>query len=638
MTTSRPQSPYAPFLPASDTHTGSALESPDHTDNNASSPATSPYNSSPPPSAASNYFLHEDDTLSTHADGDDGLAALDPSSYGVFEQDFLEFLNPDNVGHGATEGTLHNADGDTDLDELGLNMSDFSPALRPIIDNKVQTRTAPAFHSLIVDPDVRLVSSDMDAHQFDIGEGYLYDARRESSAESDEDVAADDSTHAPRKRRRLSITSHGLDAGVFDGVPDIFGSLGSAPQDAEEDLGGGLDPVSRAEDDPVIASADSESTTPPVPAASSSTTPPLPTGPAKSEEADVSATKKRERSNPTCETCGKKFTRKSDLERHERIHTGNRPFPCPHDDCGKSFIQRSALHVHLRTHTGEKPHQCEYPGCDKTFSDSSALARHRRTHTGKRPYKCEDPLCDKTFTRRTTLVSHMRTHDPNWEPDPNIKYNFGAKKRKHGEGEASSSDDHEPDFEESVRTISALLHQSDPQQSAMLEPNQPLETRVATISAQIARAIADAEAEGDWGDEEVDELDDDDDGGASSAAVAPQSREPYTFRATTVYPGPPPGPDSAELGDPSDDENPAEDDLGLDFGVLLRARKKTGPTSRSPPAPAPESSRGHVRASHPLRDSQDGRPSCGGRLLHAPCSCSYLMSRMADERRIVYQL
>ena len=126
----------------------------------------------------------------------------------------------------------------------------------------------------------------------------------------------------------------------------------------------------------------------------------------------------------------------------------------------------------------------------------------------------------------------------------------------------------------------------------MLEPNQPLETRVANLSAQIARAIADAETEGDWGDEEVDELEDDDEGGASSPGVEPQSREPYTYRATTVYPGPPPGSGSAQ---PSDDENQAEDDLGLDFGVLLRARKKPGPTSRLPPGRVPDSSRGPSR-------------------------------------------
>jgi KRAB domain-containing zinc finger protein len=54
-----------------------------------------------------------------------------------------------------------------------------------------------------------------------------------------------------------------------------------------------------------------------------------------------------------CDICGLAFQRMSEIIRHMRTHTGEKPFAC--EVCKKAFCRRSQVTVHMRTHTGKKP-------------------------------------------------------------------------------------------------------------------------------------------------------------------------------------------------------------------------------------------------------------------------------------------
>ncbi|XP_071514118.1 uncharacterized protein [Panulirus ornatus] len=81
---------------------------------------------------------------------------------------------------------------------------------------------------------------------------------------------------------------------------------------------------------------------------------------------------------PACHLCGQTFKTGKILRTHIAVvHSQGRPFHCSYDGCSQSFKTKGSLTRHERRHTGERPFACHE--CGRCFRESGSLARHQQS-------------------------------------------------------------------------------------------------------------------------------------------------------------------------------------------------------------------------------------------------------------------
>ena len=285
-------------------------------------------------------------------------------------------------------GAVHQSLQQQALPMSDLDFNDLAAMLQAVAAeenaNKRKTRAAPAFHSLTADDPPRTFSPRINDAQAALSDDsrFLYGSDNHSDNQ-------DSDTPGPRKRQRLASDEHELPPTTdvqndFSDISDILNHLvqfehphvplstGQDPREADDVVEQAIRPSSGAHS-PILGSDQHGSTTqhpeqqqkphPPLPSTSTThggsdlsvavfhdnrmsgfsaqSQPSIstirPQGP-EPPAGDTSASDSKKQPH-ACEECRKRFTRRSDLLRHMRIHTGERPFVCTQPGCGKKFIQ-----------------------------------------------------------------------------------------------------------------------------------------------------------------------------------------------------------------------------------------------------------------------------------------------------------
>lgn len=84
-------------------------------------------------------------------------------------------------------------------------------------------------------------------------------------------------------------------------------------------------------------------------------------------------------------------------------------YPC--NMCCKAFSSPSKLNRHSRMHSGDRPFVCKL--CKGTFRQSHHLKDHYVSFHCSEPFRCE--ICSKTYSRKQTLYQHYLAVHPDFQ-------------------------------------------------------------------------------------------------------------------------------------------------------------------------------------------------------------------------------
>ncbi|CAG2176476.1 unnamed protein product [Oppiella nova] len=113
--------------------------------------------------------------------------------------------------------------------------------------------------------------------------------------------------------------------------------------------------------------------------------------------------------------CERRFGSTQELKRHSTTHTNISSHECHYEDCGQKFLTEVQLRKHQTAAHNRKPlvrrrykHRCDWPGCEW---EGYVINKHKRLHTGEKPYACEWPDCGKRFKDICSLKDHQNIHN-----------------------------------------------------------------------------------------------------------------------------------------------------------------------------------------------------------------------------------